>query len=481
MSNSKILVNEITQYTNSVSRILIGLATVGTASDGQLVRLCLNLSDSEEYQLYLGKREEEKYKEVLATAEKLLKIDGYLGKETDVKLPKLMGGGITNAWYLTEKGLAKTKIIDEYFTRYAVAGLPCGKRIERIPHEMVVTESFLKLVERQIVCDFIPERILKSQIMQRRHELRRQGINPDFQKETSGEETGDFKAVLLPKNDENAARFVVEGEAAIGYRGSQIASKPDKMLWFVTSKQQKEMVIETKKDRIRQVWIVGSVCLPFENTVSKKEFKKTISPLSGRGKLEKRIKEFLRTRVGAYTGRAVAGVLNEDFGNISRILSNLAMRDIIESEEIKLTPTKYKGRPNKLYWHTDNDEKINRTRNQFVKSLVISEAITFFTDKKYRMKTYTEASRILSFEPLEKQKYADLRVVIESPDVSIDELRKKIEAAKFGTSSPRIDVVIAVSTSERLSELSAICGQSIVFLTEKKSIIRPEKSASVTT
>lgn len=76
MDNSKILINEITQYTNYVSRILIGLATVGTASDGQLVRLCLNLSDSEEYQLYLGKREEEKYKEVLATAEKLLKISG---------------------------------------------------------------------------------------------------------------------------------------------------------------------------------------------------------------------------------------------------------------------------------------------------------------------------------------------------------------------------------------------------------------------
>lgn len=477
MSNHRILINEITNHTDYRTRIMIALATVGVASDGQLVRLCLNLSEREEYQLYLGNREDEKYKEVLKIAEKMYTTEYYVAKEKDVKLPKHMGGGTTNAWYLTPKGLAKVRIIDEYFARYSSPGLPCGRKIERIPHELVVTESFLKLVERQIVCDFIPERELKSRLVRKRYEMRRQGINPNWQKETSGEETGDFRAVLLPKYDEKAQTFEIEGEAAINYRGSQIKSKPDKMVWFVTSKRQKDMVIETKQQNVRQVWIVGDVRSPLTvDPLEKLTEKKIIKIAVGRGKLEKRVKDLLQNKVEAMTGRAIAGILDEDLGNISRVLKNLTLNGIVECEEIKLTPAKHRGRPNKLFWHTENDDKIGKKRSERIKSIVISETISFFSERRYRFTHYTEAYRYASFEPLEKQKFSPLRVVIESPEMQSEELRKKIESANHGTQTPKIDVIIAISTVQKYEEIKRLCSRNTVYLVETKSIIRPENS-----
>lgn len=479
MKPDRILVNEITNHKDYRTRILIALATVGVASDGQLVRMCLNLSEREEYQLYLGNREHEKYKEVLATAEKMLNVEYYVAKESNVELPKLMGGGTTNAWYLTAKGLAKIRIIDEYFARYSSPGLPCGRKIERIPHELVVTESFLKLVERQVVCDFIPERILKSRLVKRRYELRRQGVNPNWQAETAGEETGDFRAVLLPKDDEKAVSFEIEGEAAINYRGSQIEAKPDRMVWFVTSKRQKEMVVATKQQQMKQVWIVGDVRAPFSvEPVEKITKKKKNTGAVGRSKLEKRVKELLQSRPEAMTGKAIAGILDEDRGNISRVLKSLTIKGIVEYDEIKLTPAKGVGRPNKLFWHTENDEKIGKKRSERIKSIVISEAITFFTERKYRFTHYTDAYRYASFEPLEKQKYPSLRVVIESPEMASDELRKKIESANHGTQNPKIEVVIAISTVEKHEEIKHLCARNIVYLVETKAIIKPENSSA---
>lgn len=475
MSKNRILINEITNYTDYRTRILIALATVGVASDGQLVRLCLNLSKREEYQLYLGNRETEKYKEVLATAEKMWNTEYYIAKESDVELPKQMGGGSTNAWYLTAKGLAKIRIIDEYFARYSAPGLPCGRKIERIPHELVVTESFLKLVERQIVCDFIPERELKSRLVKRRYDLRRQGVDPNLQKETSGEETGDFRAVLLPKTDENAAKFEIEGEAAINYRRSQIEAKPDKMLWFVTSQRQKDMVVATKQDRAKQVWTVGNVCAPFVAAKPKKATEKNKNETVGRGKLEKRIKNLLQTRPLALTSKAIARILDEDWGNVSRVMKSLVSKEIAEYEEVKLTPARLRGRPHKLFWHTENDEKIGKKRSERIKSILISSAITFFTERKYRFTHYTDSYRYASFEPLEKQKFNPLRVVIESPELTSEELRKKIDAANHGTQNPKIEVIIAVSTAEKYDEIKQLCARNIVFLVESKTIIKPEK------
>lgn len=478
MSADRILINEITSHNDYRTRILIALATVGVASDGQLVRMCLNLSEREEYQLYLGNRENEKYKEVINVAEKMRNVEYYITKESNVELPKLMGGGTTNAWYLTAKGLAKIRIIDEYFARYASPGLPCGRKIERIPHELVVTESFLKLTEKQIVCDFIPERELKSRLVRRRYEMRRQGINPNWQKETSGEETGDFRAILISKNDDKSGSFEIEGEAAINYRGSQIEAKPDKMVWFVTSKRQKEMVVATKQQKAKQVWIVGDVRAPFsvkpvENTTKKKRNPSAV----GRGKLQKRVNDLLQSRPEAMTGKAIAGILDEDLGNISRVVKSLIGKGIVEYEEIKLTPAKRRGRPNKLFWHTTNDEKIGKKRSERIKSIVISEVITFFTERKYRFTHYTDAYRYASFEPLEKQKNSSIRVVIESPEMPNDELRKKIESANHGTQNPKIEVVIAISTVEKYEEIMSLCARNIVYVVETKAIIKPENIA----
>lgn len=473
MSTETILIDEITRYTDHTSRILIALATVGIATDGQLIRLCHQLSDREEYLLYLGSKEQEKYRAILAEADRMERFDSYLGKERDVQLPKYMGGGLTAAWYLTAKGLAAVTTIDQYFARYAAAGMPCGTKKDRIPHELAVTESFLKLAERQTICDFIPERELKSRIMKRRNELRKQIVGFNDRKDTRSEETGDFRAVLLPKNTENSERWEIEGEAAINYRRSQLEAKPDQMVWFVTSKTQKEMVIATKKDKLKAVWIIGDVCQPLKFGEDKSITKKEKSKRQRHTKIEVKVNEYLLRHRLQFTGKALSIALKEDWGNVTRVLKRLEERQKVQSDEIKLTPTRRSGRPNKLYWHTDNDEIIGRKRADRMRSLVISEAICFFGAREYRFTQYTETVRQADFKPLETEKYADLRVVIESPDATKTELKNKIELANIGAEKKQIDVVIAVSTTERYEEISDICRKNICFVIENKKIIKP--------
>lgn len=478
MDEKKILIDEILKYTDYDARILIGLATVGVATGGQLIRLCHKLSDREEYLLHLERKQEEKYKAILSAADKLARFDGYVIKEMNVKLPDSMGIGTTTVWYLTAKGLAAVRAINSYFTRYSGMGLPCGAKKERIPHELAVTECFLKLTERQIVCDFIPERELKSRIVRRRYELRRQGINPNLSRELNGEETGDFRAVLMPKSLESSPSWEIEGEAAINYRGAQIAAKPDNMLWFVTSKKQKEMVIAVKKERVNAVWILDDVCKPLTVKVENKAVNTRKTSRPRHSNIERKIKDYLRFQKFAVTGRALAKILNENHGNVSRVLKRLIDQQIIEVDEIKLTPTRHVGRPHFLYWHSDNDDNISQKRADRVKYLVISETIRLLAERKYRFVQYTESVRQADFKPLDSANKANLIVVIESPEISRNQLRNKIENANLSLENPNIEVLISVSTQEKYDELGDIIQRNHALIIEKKAFFAPKNAAA---
>ncbi len=473
MNNERILIDEIVRHTDCRARILITLAVVGIASDGQLARLCLEMSPLEGYYLRLSNQMDEKQREVLREAERMMKTEGYVGCEKEVQLPKQMGGGVVNAWYLTSKGVAAARLIDEYFTSYAVAGIPCGSKKDRIPHELAVTECFLKLVEKQTVCDFVPEPELKRRLMKRRYELLRQGVNPNCHPATMNEGTGDFKAILLPKDDRNGSRFEIEGEAAINYRRAQIEAKPDKMVWFVTSKMQKEMVLATKKEQIKAVWILQNVCQPFKPEKPTRATRKDKTNGVRRNKLERKVNELLRLRNGIYTGRAVACILKEDLGNVSRVLSRLNHEEIILSEEIKLTPARLRGRPNKLFWHTKSDDEISHKRADKIKALVISEVIVLLSEHEYRFVQYTERVRQAEFAPHDATKNGSIGVVIESPEISKSDLQKWIETANEGARNRNREVIVAVSTREKYEEIKEISANNTVFLVENKSIIRP--------
>ncbi|MGI8468925.1 MAG: hypothetical protein ACR2N3_10775 [Pyrinomonadaceae bacterium] len=390
-----------------------------------------------------------------------------------------MGGGVVNVWYLTAKGVAAAQVIDKYFVRFACeGGLPCGKKKDRIPHELAVTECFLKLHEKQIICDFIPERELKSRLMKRRHEFLRQGINPKWQRETMGEETGDFRAVLLSEDNPNNPKFEIEGEAAINYRRTQIEAKPDGMVWFVTSKVQKEMVIATKKDKLKAVWILENVCQPLSPKMPKAETKKEKKNGARRNKLEEKIMDFLRLRNETYTGKALAGILNEKSTHVFATLKRLNENGKLISEEVKLTPARLRGRPNKLYWFAKNNEDINHGRASRVKSVVISEVISFFTESNFKFRGYSDASRHAEFSPLDATKFSPIKVVIESPELTKAQIKEKIDRANYAVKNTPTEVIIAVSTSERYEEIKEMCAANNIFLTENKSIIRPVKAVA---
>lgn len=451
------------------------LAVVGVATDGQLIRLCLELSSAERNANNKPENRQKLYAEVLNEAEKLASVSGYLKKICDVNLPRQMGGGVVNVWHLTEKGLKAANVVDPLFTRYAFAGLPCGNKIERIPHELAVTESFLKLSERQIICDWLPERELKSRIMLRRYELLRQSVNPEWNNETSGEETGDARAVVLPLDQPTGRPFTVECEAAINYRRRQIEAKPNNMLWFVTSKMQKELVEAVKKERLKAVWVINSVHSPLENQTAKKATEKgKKSRGKRRRKLETKILQYLTNNVEAYTGKALACVLNEKLSNVSATLTRLVEGGEVSVTEIKLSPAVQRGRPNKLFWHSQYDKNLKLTRSERIKKLLLSEAICHFTASEYRLTEYSAMMSQARFSPLRVKEKQPLRVLIDNPELGKEELSKKWNLTGIKADTGEEKVIVAVSCDNRVKEIKELLRPYLIFNTERKQVMQME-------
>ena len=469
MNDNKILTDEITKYASPTARILIALATVGVATTGQLIRLAAGLSTTEELELKKEKGFAKSCRIITNEAEKLKDTEGYIKVKRSFQLPRHMNNTVVDVWYLSEKGLLAAKVIDDYFTRFSKAGLPGGSGGNRIPHELAVTESFLSLCQKHTVCDYFPEWELRRKIISTRGRVSKFTKNPS----DISEATGDFKVILLPKENRNAKKMIVEGEAAINYRRSQIKAKPNNMLWFVTSQVQKDVVNACKEGRIKAIWTLGAVSNPIENaneergTVKEKTEKR-------KGILDKKITRHLLDTGSAFTGKALAVLLNENVGNISRSLGKLQKSEEIKNTEVKLTPSKGRGRPNKLFWHTNHDDEHGSEYEERAKKLVLSETIIYFGSRQYVLRNLSKNPLTAEFIPLNDKKKSSVTVVYDDERISINDVREALESVKKENENDGKEsagyTILAVATERRMKELRNRNVQAITFVAESKSV-----------
>ena len=185
----------------------------------------------------------------------------------------MQGAAAPEVWYLSEKGLAKIKESAPILSRYAVARLPCGGIRDRIPHELLVTESLLNLMEFNAVVEYKPEWFLKRELALERIARERRNLNEtEIQKvleNVKGEETGDFKVKIFDPDPFFDSPDVkeIECETAVNYRKKVILNKPAGMHWYAGSQGQADLIEANKTDCCGYPIVLGEVVRPFFTSV----------------------------------------------------------------------------------------------------------------------------------------------------------------------------------------------------------------------
>lgn len=264
--NNQTIRELIGELTTSEQKIIAALAVVGVATTGQIWRLA-RLEEC-------GMTSRDFARRLITLCEKERLVGAFLG----AKLPRQMQGKVVpETWYLTAEGVASAQEISPALARYAFAGMPCGDKIDRLGHELLVTESLLQMLKEERVIEFKPERILKRELVIERFRRARRQLNDaeveQILSEARGEETGDFKIKVLKKigfcdgggGDDGGGWEIreLEGEAAVRYRGKAIEKKPSGMRWFTGSQAQADMVEANQPKLLRAPVVIGSVCHPF--------------------------------------------------------------------------------------------------------------------------------------------------------------------------------------------------------------------------
>lgn len=270
----------------------------------------------------------------------------YIGRVTGVKLPSGMGaakGKQVSVYYLTEKGADALRRIAPELARHARPGKPQGANLARLPHELLVAETWLRTTKRREILEFLPETELKRRLMKERAQLK-DNERKLFDSESNAAQQSHCEAVgdarMRVRERETGVEWTVDTEVAVNYRASQIKAKRKGMDWFACDKRQSRMV-----ELVTGIpaMMLGDVTLPAgDETV--------IDPTKREKGAPKKVLEAME-KVG---GAACAGALQRMLGGyrsfISRHLARLEREGKLLAEETYLSVEGERGRPVKLYY-----------------------------------------------------------------------------------------------------------------------------------
>ena len=470
---------ELTRFKSLKGRVLGALSLCSIASTGQLVRFALMLTEEERRRNDGLKSKEREYLNAVYEIEKLHSEENLLGVIRNYQMPKCFENKQTDVWYLTKRGLDIARLGSDHLTRYAAHGLPMGRKTNRIPHEITVTESFLKLAEKYEISEWTPERELKRRLMLLRNERLKAGVrapNPTMR----GEETGDFKAVLKLHDDPATGKeFEIEGEAALGYRREQIEQKPDGMVWFTPSRLQKEAIENIKgQQRVRTIWMLGNVVEPLSvlaiatpgsGSKNKGEKKRT--------GLENKIIKILRKNNEAFSYQALAHLVKSDQGNVNKALNALAQRKIVVAVPVKLKPAQQVGRPWKLFALAETVTAELNKWSEKVNLAVLSASIIRFSDSGYEYQNYSKEFNEALFHHLEKGGGDRVKVIVDNPKLTVGRLIELVAYAGVERADGKLTVIVAASSTERTLELRDKVPQQTIFDAETKHLHEPAQAA----
>ena len=155
--------------------------------------------------------------------------------EVEIKKGKNKGSKIS-PHYLTAQGYKVLCVIDKEWSGFARFGVPNEKLIEKMLHEVLITEVFVKLTEEgHFVYWLVQEEELRRE---KSDKLTKHILSGSTKALASG--MGDFRICYYDKNQKS--RKYTDGEVAIRYPIDRIIAKGKELDWFCIDKREAEKI-----------------------------------------------------------------------------------------------------------------------------------------------------------------------------------------------------------------------------------------------
>lgn len=380
-----------------------------------------------------------KVSEAEAALETLVRRKRYVGKIGPIALPRQFGHAAnteTYVYYLTQKGFDALARTAPHFARHAKAGRPMGANLNRLPHELLITEAWLwQINEQREVLEFLPETELKRQLVSRRVA----GTGGSVGHSTLNEATGDFR--IRVRDRATNADWWIDGEAAVRYSPAQIKAKPDRMDWFCCDDRVAQL-IETEKG-IRP-YILGDVRMP--NLHERPSVKPSGRPAPTR----EAILAAIRTLGGAITATCAQAMVGSPRNYASHVLKMLADAGRLRTYKTSIRLGVDDGRPISLY--TEPDLVIRRASDVAHLTWVTQFVIDAWR-KGFEVQSCDSSQGLLTLQA-EDNPAISFTAIVDSPAITVGALYSRLEAIA-PTLNIRSRVAIAMADPQRIKELRA--------------------------
>lgn len=374
-----------------------------------------------------------------------MKMRRWIGSRDGINLPK--GNGAGRGWariyYLTETGARALKSVHRDLAEIADPGRPEGVKLARIPHEIVLTESYLYwMKEGYEILEFIPEPKLRSIMFKLAREA---GEVVDT--ERIGNAMGDYE-ILLYRNEPGQGTKRLECEIAINYSSRKIRTKAPGMTWFACDTMQaKSIRFNAKVEPI----LLGSVSEP--RPENEKAAMETRRPQGLSSSSLKNLLEAMERLGGIVTAEGVRPTLGLNRSQVSRTLAKATRKGHLKYEDISLFSHKA-GRPPRLYMPAGHKEI---TLNEQVHRVILSKLSAIKAMDSYTVREYNPKS---GFATLAHDTDKDAPVylcAVDDPGVPVEEFRELITRGRSAFTGHNKLIVAAMADESRIERLKQLC------------------------
>ncbi len=253
--------------------------------------------------------------------------------------------------YLTEQ--CRSVLEDSHSGRFARYGCPDGVRLDRVYHDLLITEAILTLAAQYRIYWIKCEDMLKSELSMTANAGSRSV--PDFR-------------VWLEKRDENGQIILfdaVDGEVIVQSDMEQVAAKPKDVLFFTQNLRAADMIKTTTG---KSAFLLSNPALPIgSEAFVDQAWEEIFEP--EQALLRKRLKLLYKNHLqsgghyygilyhlhqhGPLTAASISALTGAGREEISRNLKLMTTKKILHFEDVQASPGAQTGRPSRLFAFVD--------------------------------------------------------------------------------------------------------------------------------
>lgn len=239
--------------------------------------------------------------------------------------------------------------------RFARFGPPQNINLDRLYHDLLITEAALFLSANYYILNIRSEDKIKSSLPK--------------SNENASNSVPDFEACLYRYNgkDELALLDFVAGEIVVQSDLQDISGKPENILFFTANLRAADLI---KKVRKEKVFLLGDVTLPLgSETQINYAYDKVFDP--PQALLREKILQLRKNNLydnptflaiifhlsqhGPLTENALEALTGTKRANISKKLNKMIALKLLHSEDVQFEPGVQRGRPSRLFAFSEID------------------------------------------------------------------------------------------------------------------------------